>query len=107
MAVKQLQTSKKQLNATAEVSCANFLHWAEDHKPFNIVFIDPPFNERLWDQAINKLINDIALADGALIYFESPRDLPITIPNQWELIKHKTQTNVCARLYKTKPIDPS
>lgn len=55
-------------------------------KPFDIVFLDPPFGADLLGQVI-RLINETGwLADNALIYVEQARKTdPVSVPLSWQL----------------------
>jgi 16S rRNA (guanine966-N2)-methyltransferase len=66
---------------------------------FDIVFIDPPFNKELVDQAINRL-NDGWLADNAIIYIEMEQNGQFNIPKNWSLLKEKTAGQVAYRLFE-------
>lgn len=65
----------------------------------NIVFIDPPFAYDLWDNTIDLLIQSKLLADGALIYIESPKDKVYKVPLEWESLKKKTAGDVDYTLF--------
>jgi 16S rRNA (guanine966-N2)-methyltransferase len=66
---------------------------------FDIVFIDPPFNKELVDQAISRL-NDGWLADNAIIYIEMEQNGQFNIPKNWSLLKEKTAGQVAYRLFE-------
>jgi 16S rRNA (guanine966-N2)-methyltransferase len=68
-------------------------------KCFDIVFIDPPFNKELVDQAISRL-NDGWLADNAIIYIEMEQNGQFNIPKNWSLLKEKTAGQVAYRLFE-------
>ena len=50
---------------------------------FDLVFLDPPFTEDLWAGAAARLEQGGWLADGALIYVESPPDAVLALPRNW------------------------
>ena len=58
--------------------------------PFNIVFLDPPFDSDLLAQTADLLEKGALLAPGALIYVESAarRALPV-LPSNWSATKAK------------------
>jgi 16S rRNA (guanine966-N2)-methyltransferase len=64
--------------AAVEIVCADALHWLS-HAPadrFDLVFVDPPFADALWQPALAALAP--WLADDAWLYLESPRaGLPV------------------------------
>lgn len=69
-------------------------------QPYNIVFLDPPFERHLWQQMIERLNHENLIADDGCIYIESPRNLILSVPEQWQLHKEKCAGDVCARLYR-------
>lgn len=57
---------------------------------FDIVFIDPPFNQRLIQPICQWLEHQAWLAKNALIYLETEAKLkPLPIPATWEIIHSK------------------
>lgn len=69
-------------------------------EPYNIVFLDPPFDQYLWQQVIETLNYDNLIAANGCIYIESPRTLNLNVPDHWRLHKEKIAGDVCARLYR-------
>lgn len=67
-------------------------------KPFDLVFVDPPFTLDLWNSTLQTLVENQWLADGALIYLECPKHQPVEIPSSMETIKDKTGGKVRFRL---------
>lgn len=56
-------------------------HWRD--VAFDLVFIDPPFAEQLWDKSIKLLDCGELLNPGALIYIEKPIDQELLLPSSW------------------------
>lgn len=102
-AAHQLQLNLQLLQATqGEVSQGDTLAWLEQPNggaPFDLVFIDPPFQLDLWQRAIDALENGGYLTDKAVIYVESGKDDSYQIPSSWSLHRDKTAGNVCYRLF--------
>jgi 16S rRNA (guanine966-N2)-methyltransferase len=70
-------------------------------QPFDVVFLDPPFNEDLLGPCCKFLEENDFLADGAYIYLEAPRPLTADdLPPNWELIKNKKAGHVAYHLAK-------
>ncbi|MCK3658173.1 16S rRNA (guanine(966)-N(2))-methyltransferase RsmD [Pasteurellaceae bacterium Pebbles2] len=89
----------------AQVINQNSLEWLKQSKnapQFDLVFIDPPFNFGLAEQAIQLLIQQNLLAPNALVYVETERDKPLITPENWSLIKDKTTGQVSYRLYEIR-----
>ncbi len=65
------------------VEAADVLAWLANSPAgrFDVVFLDPPFAEGLWDAALRVLPRH--LSDDAWIYVESPRDLAPDVPPHW------------------------
>lgn len=78
---------------------------APESKGFDVVFVDPPFQQNLWQRALDALHQNHWLAPGAAIYIESGRDIPYQTPQSWNLHRDKQAGQVCYRLYLVT--DPS
>ncbi len=66
----------------------------------DIVFIDPPFVDNLWQTTINHLTNSQLLNERALIYIETPKAQALQIPTSWQLHRHKHSGQVTYQLFK-------
>lgn len=67
------------------------LNFTNEH-PFNIVFIDPPFNEKNIEEILTKLISNNWIQVGSLIYLEtdiSGYELQEETKNKFEQIRYK------------------
>lgn len=93
--VQLLEASKVQVcNETAEA----FL--SRSSTPFDVVFLDPPFDQGLWQSIVNTLCVS-GLTQGAHIYVETPREQALDVPEHWHLKREKCSGMVCARLFCT------
>ena len=64
-------------------------------RPFDIVFLDPPFTADLYDELCRLLVEQRWLADDARIYIEMDKDQPeLRIPPGWQVLKNKTAGKV-------------
>jgi 16S rRNA (guanine966-N2)-methyltransferase len=64
-------------------------------KPFDIVFLDPPFTADLHDELCRLLAEQRWLADDARIYIEMDKDQPEPrFPDGWQVLKNKTAGKV-------------
>lgn len=94
---------------SARVFNANALNWlqqnASDSKPFDIIFLDPPFDSTLLADTITALTQlSTLLADNASIYIEAPaRQTLDFMPDSWQLHRHKTAGDVTCYLYRRRP----
>lgn len=96
-AYQLLQTNLQVLKAS---QCQLFYGRAEQflasqQQPFDVVFIDPPFQADLWTEVAELLTDKGLLNDGARIYLEYPRrqDMP-ELPSSWHLLKEKKAGDV-------------
>lgn len=91
-AVKQLRENCTLLAAqhcqVENKTAQQFLTTNSQH--YDIVFIDPPYQENLWTDIATQLVEQGTLVDNAYIYLECPSkgDLP-ALPHHWQLIKDK------------------
>jgi 16S rRNA (guanine966-N2)-methyltransferase len=84
------------------VQCADALSWLPTQRqPFDLVFIDPPYDLGLVSPTCEALEAHGLLADGAIIYVESRRkgEVP-AVPANWQLTKEKSSGDIHARLYR-------
>lgn len=92
VAAKQLQDNARTLNATGatvlQIDSISMLASPPTAK-YNIVFIDPPFDLQLWQQAIDALDKQAWLAPQAAIYIESGLDAHYIVPSHWHLHREK------------------
>ncbi|AWF83196.1 16S rRNA (guanine(966)-N(2))-methyltransferase RsmD [Microbulbifer sp. A4B17] len=65
---------------------------------YDLVFIDPPFADDLWQVTLSALSKH--LAPDALIYVETPRETLIAAVPGWEQEKEKRAGQVCMRLFR-------
>jgi 16S rRNA (guanine966-N2)-methyltransferase len=106
LAADQLKKSAEILSAKAEIRCQDALQFFRStvdsqFKPFNIVFLDPPFGNSLLQDSVKALTQSYLLSSGALIYLENEKALaPISTASNWKLLREKTQGEVCCQLYQ-------
>lgn len=100
-AAKQLQTNKQTLSADNinihNTDSLNYLKSA--NTKFDLIFIDPPFNQGLANKTI-KLLEPEWFADNAIIYVEVEQNATLTIPENWQLLKEKQAGQVSYYLYQ-------
>ncbi|TLY47831.1 MAG: 16S rRNA (guanine(966)-N(2))-methyltransferase RsmD [Gammaproteobacteria bacterium] len=109
--VSYLKTQLKQLNAEdqAQVYQAQFpfktIPLFKTNKPlFNIVFLDPPFQQNWLGLACAWLVKEQLLAPNCLIYIEAEASLThLLLPENWEIQQFKTAGQVHYGLVKAKP----
>ncbi|CAH0534750.1 Ribosomal RNA small subunit methyltransferase D [Vibrio stylophorae] len=69
-------------------------------KPYDLVFLDPPFHQNLLADALALLQQSGWLHEGSWIYIETERDLALTLPAHWHCHRDKTAGQVHYRLYQ-------
>ena len=73
-------------------------------QPFNLVFLDPPFDSPLLERAALVLAARGWLAAGARVYVECPaRGGPPTVPASWQPLKAKQSGEVGYHLFAHAP----
>lgn len=101
-AAKQLRENLKTLGAeNARVIESDAIDWLEQNaaQPYDLVFIDPPFSQDLWQASFDKLEAGEYLHSGSAIYVECERNHPLSTPPNWHLHRDKNAGNVSFRLY--------
>ncbi len=69
--------------------------------PFDIIFVDPPFRQGLLEQCLELLEQNNWLAENAMIYIETEKELALThLPDNWSLYREKTAGQVTYRLFE-------
>ena len=87
--------------ANAEVHNIDAKIWLQNtqEQKFDLVFVDPPFADNLWQTSLIELQSSNLLARESIIYVESPKTIDILIPPDWQQLKQKVAGNICATLY--------
>lgn len=102
VAARQLRANADQLQAqNAVIHQASALEFLTRPvtEPFNVVFIDPPFADNLWQPAM-ALLDAGWLQEDALIYVEAPPELYLDLSPAWQIHREKRAGQVCYRLYR-------
>jgi 16S rRNA (guanine966-N2)-methyltransferase len=83
----------KSLQAPAQTS-------SNIHKPFDLVFLDPPFHQQLLAECSTELVHSGCLAKDAIIYVEHAIDEEVTLPAGWHRLKQKRAGQVSYQLFE-------
>ena len=99
---KNLQTLKTttEQDQIINQNSLEFLKQVQNQPHFDVVFLDPPFHFGLAEQAITLLEEKNWLLPHALIYVETEKDKPLSVPENWQLLKEKNTGMVSYRLYQ-------
>ena len=97
-AIEQLNANKTLLDAinleVIATDTRNFLKANTAPHQYDVVFLDPPFEQKLHAVIAQLLTEGNWLASNALIYCELPATAPQFMPSNWQLLKDKTAGNV-------------
>ncbi len=98
VAARQLQKNIDLLDARgARVVTQDALDYLQRaaSRPFDLVFLDPPFADDLLEETCRLLAAQDLLAAGARVYLEQDRAKPEPrLPDNWTIKKNKTAGNV-------------
>ena len=86
----------------AAVRCADALPTLGEAPldPYDIVFVDPPFTETLWQPVVVALEGNRWLRVGALIYLEMPVSAQVSVPETWSPHRESVAGAVRYALYR-------
>ena len=101
-----LRANLARLKQTANVHQSNASRFLETSiETYDIVFLDPPFADDLWETAMQTLEGSARMRSSAWIYIESPADRTIVAPAHWQLHREGRAGAVRFALYRRA--DPS
>jgi 16S rRNA (guanine966-N2)-methyltransferase len=101
LAVGHLVENLSVLGATGgSVVRADVLAWLRGPaRPFDVVFVDPPFDRKLLAPVCSALEKEGWLKPGAYVYLESEAgSCQLALPDNWEIVRHKRAGQVDYRL---------
>ena len=98
-----LRATVQKLQAEAQVQVVqdDALRWLAGQAPdvrFDIAFLDPPFDDGLWQAALQALLP--RMAGSAWIYVESPASQVPVLPASWRLHRELRTAQARAALYR-------
>ena len=98
LAISNLRLNQEKLKAdNLEIiadDCRHLLKLKNSQQPFDLVFLDPPFEMKLHKEVSDLLVSKNWLGFRSQIYCELPATEPQDLPLSWRLIKDKTAGNV-------------
>ena len=84
-----------------QVVQADVQQWLRgDSKPFDVVFLDPPFDRQLLSADMRLLEVNGWLAPDAFIYIEAEKELQLVLPENWVVYRSKQAGQVGYQLLK-------
>lgn len=63
-------------------------------QPFDLVFLDPPYQQNLWLPVFNWLLQQQLVHTQSLVFFEHPRSTSIVWPQGWQYWREQTAGQV-------------
>jgi len=78
-------------------NCLEYL--SKTNKTFDIIFLDPPFKQNLWEQCCQLVSERKLLEPGGLIYLESPYKINLN-SNDWKIRKDDRLSDVFYGVYE-------
>jgi len=69
-------------------------------KPFDLVFLDPPFHLNLLAKCSTELVSCGCLAKDAVVYVEHAIDEEVVLPAELKVLKQKRAGQVCYQLFE-------
>jgi 16S rRNA (guanine966-N2)-methyltransferase len=75
-------------------------------RPFDVVFLDPPFTADRWTDAAARLEAGGWLSTHAFVHVEGPPDAQIAVPPSWSLHREGQAGTVRHALYRRLGADP-
>ncbi|MBB3225629.1 16S rRNA (guanine966-N2)-methyltransferase [Luteibacter sp. Sphag1AF] len=85
---------------------ARLVSQAPAGKPYDVVFLDPPFALEAWTSIAAQLEKAGWLAGHAWIYVERARHTPVEMPANWLAHREGVAGEVAYTLYRRHPVDP-
>ncbi len=71
------------------------------NQPYELIFLDPPFNQNLLPLTIERIVEKSLLAIDGVIYIECEGGgIGYSVPESWQLIKEKRSAQILARVYQ-------
>lgn len=113
--IEKSQAAAKQINqhlitlncSRGKVTNADALQFLSTppNKPFDVIFLDPPFNQDLLIPCCDLLIQQGYCQTDTFIYVEAESDVDLSkLPEQWRTVKDKSQSSKHVVLYQhTQP----
>ncbi|MFD0709670.1 16S rRNA (guanine(966)-N(2))-methyltransferase [Photorhabdus akhurstii] len=99
---KQLSTNLDLLSAqnAKVINDSALTYLSQSGKPYDVVFLDPPFRKGMLSETIKLLEEQNWLADESWIYVEAESEsTAIDVPVNWQLHREKVAGQVAYRLY--------
>jgi 16S rRNA (guanine966-N2)-methyltransferase len=71
------------------------------NQAYDLIFLDPPFNQNLLPETIQRIDENALMSINGVIYIECEgQGVSYSVPENWRLIKEKRSTQILARVYQ-------
>lgn len=98
---RAIETNLATLGVTGQVVEHDVMAFlAGPARPFEVVFLDPPFRQQRVAPTCRALEEAGWLNDSACIYVEQEAEAPVEVPDNWALHREVTAGDTHGRLYK-------
>lgn len=106
-AASQLKTNLATLQANGTVSCGDALSLLKtSHNSYDIIFIDPPFNQGLVQPALDIIVQRQLIKPNGLIYIEQEANASLpAMPDTLQIIKSKQLSGLSYLLIEAQAMD--
>ena len=94
----RLNCSTLALNAEVFSGDARRILADQPRNHFDIAFLDPPFDDQLWQVLLQELIP--TMKPGGLVYIEQPKSVAVDWPENWRQLKAKTAGKISFSLWQ-------
>ncbi len=98
---RTIETNLATLGVSGQVIAEDVLAFlAGPAKPFDVVFLDPPFRQQRTAPTCQALETAGWLSDSAWVYVEQEAQAPVEVPDNWALHREVTAGDTHGRLYR-------
>lgn len=106
-AARQIQTNMQLVKASSDTyrvvqgDTLQLLGAPNHQQGFDLIFVDPPFNQGLAAKTVDLIDENRWLANDGIIYIETELAAAnYAVPNTWHLLKESQTKQLCYRLYQ-------
>ena len=102
-AAQAIRSHMKTLQASGQVHQADFFQWLQQAEgPYELVLLDPPFADMTFQRALDAVAAASAVADGALVYLETPAGFAPQWPTGWVSVKHARKGRIEQHVWRAR-----
>jgi 16S rRNA (guanine966-N2)-methyltransferase len=83
-----------------QLDCINYLN--QTNRQFDIIFLDPPFQQNLWQSVCEIIFQKNILTPEGILYIEAPQLIQLS-SSDWQIYKHQKMSSVYMHFFKLNP----